>query len=82
MDRNEGVDMDCKNIKALDSNVQGDDGGRADGDNPKDRTGGKQTTWNQLESFSISSIGVTAFGVGLHRCESAEFSNCNEQFYC
>ena len=45
MDRNEeGADIDCKNIKALETNVQGDDGGRADGDNPKDRTGGKQTT--------------------------------------
>ena len=73
MDRNEeGADMDCKNIKALETNVQ-DDGGRADGDNPKDRIGGKQTTWNQLESISFSSIGVAAFGDGLHRYESVEF---------
>jgi len=42
----EATDMDCKNIKALETNVQGDDGGRADGDNPKYQTRGKQTIWN------------------------------------
>ena len=74
MDRNEeGADRDCKNITTLETNVQGGDGGRADGDNPKDRTGGKQTTWNHLESVTFSSIGIAAFGDGLHWCESAEF---------
>jgi len=42
-------------------------------DHQKDGAGSEQTTWNQLESIKFSSIGVAAFGDGLHRCESAEF---------
>ena len=63
----------AKNLKKMETDVQGGDGGGADGGSSKDRAGSKKTTWNRLESITFSSIGVAALGGGLYRCGSAEF---------
>ena len=65
MDRNEeGADRDCKNTKTLETNVHGSDGGRADGDNPKDRTGGKQTTGISWSPFHFQALVLRPLAAG------------------
>jgi hypothetical protein len=40
---------------------------------PKDGDAIGSTSWDRLESVRITNISVSAFGVGLQLCDSAEF---------
>jgi hypothetical protein len=74
LDRFEAADaVDLKDATKMETNVRRSGRGEADGGDTEDGAKSRAATWNRLAPIKSTNIGFSAFGVGLQRCDSAEF---------
>jgi hypothetical protein len=57
----------------METNVYWSNRGGADVGDLEDGTKSGSASWNMLASVKSTNIGISAFGVGLQRCDSTEF---------
>ena len=74
MDRTEGVDaVDHQAAEKMEARIHWSISGEDRADYPPDGVETSQAAKHRLASIKTSDIGISAFGVGLHRCDSVEF---------
>ena len=73
LDRIEAADaVDLKDATKTETNVRWSGGGEVDGGDTEDGTKRSAASWNRLAPIKSTNIGISAFGVGLQRCDSTE----------
>ena len=74
MDRFEGaVAVDLQDVEKMEAAVLWSTRGEAGADHLPDGDGSVPAAKNLLASIQSTNIGISAFGFGLKRCDSAEF---------